>query len=490
VVTDEKRSIEYAFALHIPREISNLALSLGGKPAGGLGVWNAPYTKQVLGEEKISEFRRRKAELDPKCILNPGMWLDPPLFLKTGVYQFAMQALSILDRFFPTSVGKAEGSGFAREVASCVQCGYCMTACPTNQGWISSTPRGRILKAKELFRDRQHPRESITREYVDRVFQCTLCGRCKVDCTVEINSPQIWMDLRKCLWKRGFKVDGLEVMRDALDESYNIAAKPNEQRANWVKKLTLPYSLMEKKQGEAAYFVGCVTSFFAMTQPIARSFAQILEQAGVDFIVLGGDEWCCGFPLLAAGMPQAAEKYIRHNIAAVRERGVKSVITTCPGCYRVWKHEYQDVIESQHPFEVLHSTEFIALLIEAGKLNLRGLEDMVTYHDPCDLGRKGGVFDEPRYILEKIPGLEFKELENHRQYCNCCGSGGDLLITHQELSLSVAGRKVEEVLSTGAETLVTACPSCIRAINMAKTREKANFNVLDVTQLVWKSMGG
>ncbi len=155
----------------------------------------------------------------------------------------------------------------------------------------------------------------------------------------------------------------------------------------------------------------------------------------------------------------------------------------------VWKHEYHDVIQERHPFDVFHSTEFIAKLIEEGRIVLGGLEDSVTYHDPCDLARNGGIFGEPRYILGKIPGLNFQELENNRQYCNCCGSGGDLLLTNQDLSLAIAGRKVEEVLNTGAQTLVTACPACVRAINMAKTREKAKFDVVDITQLVWKSIG-
>lgn len=488
LATDEKRSIEYTFSLHTPRDISNLALSLGGKPAGGLGVWNTPYRKRVLTEKKIEEIRKRKRELDPKGILNPGMWLEPPLFLRPKVYQPTMQVISILDRIFPAGVGRAEEGGLAKEIASCVQCGYCMKACPTNLGWVSSTPRGRILKAKGLFGDQPLKKEGITQEYIDRVFQCTLCGRCRVDCTVEIKSPQMWLDLRSYLLKSGFEIESLEGLTKVIKENNNIVAKPNDQRANWTKKSKLEY-LNEKRGGEVVYFVGCVTSFFAMTQPVAGAFAQILNSAGVDYTILGGEEWCCGFPLIAGGMGERAEKYIKHNIDRVRETGAKSLVMTCPGCYMVWKHEYHDVIQERHPFDVFHSTEFIAKLIEEGKIVLGGLEDSVTYHDPCDLGRNGGIFGEPRYILGKIPGLNFKELEDNRQYCNCCGSGGDLLVTNQDLSLAIAGRKVEEVLNTGAETLVTACPACIRAISMAKTREKANFDVLDITQLVRKSMG-
>jgi heterodisulfide reductase subunit D len=112
----------------------------------------------------------------------------------------------------------------------------------------------------------------------------------------------------------------------------------------------------------------------------------------------------------------------------------------------------------------------------------------VTYHDPCDLGRNAGMYDEPRSIISRIPGVEFVELESNREYCNCCGSGGDLLASNQALSLEIAGRKVKEVLDTGAESVVTACPSCIRAITMARLAQKAPFTVQDISQLVWKAM--
>ncbi|MDP2920439.1 MAG: (Fe-S)-binding protein, partial [Dehalococcoidia bacterium] len=143
-----------------------------------------------------------------------------------------------------------------------------------------------------------------------------------------------------------------------------------------------------------------------------------------------------------------------------------------------------------HPFTVLHATEFIARLLEQNKLNLKGFQTTVTYHDPCDLGRNARIFDEPRYIMNRIPGLDLVELENNRDYCTCCGSGGDYLASNKDMSLAVAGRKLKEIMETGASTAVTACPSCVRAINMAKTTEKAKLEVLDITELVWKAVGG
>ena len=476
VVSNERKVIEYTFALHTPREISNLALSLGGKPGGGLGVWNAPYKDKILSQQKAEEIRKRKAKLDPKGILNPGMWLDPPLLFRPSVYQLAMAVTSILDRIFPTSVGKTGEQGFRREFAACVQCGYCMGYCPTRQQWLSTTPRGRILMTKDS--------RKITREYAKAIFQCSLCGRCKVDCSVDIKSPGMWVELRSELVKNGFELDSLKALAATIDETHNIVAKPNEQRAGWTRRL--PYAL--EKKAEVIYFVGCLTSFYPMVQDIARSFAQILGSAGIDFAILGGEEWCCGYPLISAGHKEAAARSMEHNIARIKKMGAKSVVMTCPGCYRMWRDEYYNITGQRPPFDVAHSTQFIVRLMEQGRIKFEELNDSITYHDPCDLGRNSGIYNEPRHIINKIPGLSFAELEDNHEYCSCCGSGGDLLASNEDLSLDIARRKVNEVLNTGVQTLVTACPACVRAITIAKTAEKAPFNILDITQLVWKAM--
>jgi len=480
LVSNEKKAVEYTLALHTPREISNLALSLGGKPGGGLGVWNAPYKNRILSRQRVEEIRQRKRELDPKGVLNPGMWLDPPLLFRPSIYQLTMAVASILDKIIPTSAGQPGEEGFEREFAACVQCGYCMGYCPTRQQWLSTTPRGRILMTKDL-----NP-QKITPEYLESIYQCSLCGRCQVDCSVDIKSPEMWVDLRSQLAENGFELESLKTVSRTIDETHNIAAKPNDQRAGWTRRLKLPYKL-EGKAG-VVYFVGCLTSFYPMIQDIARSFAQTLDSAGIDFAILGGEEWCCGYPLLSAGHKEAAASSMRHNIERIQEMGAKSVVMTCPGCYRMWRDEYYSITGQRPPSEIAHSTEFILRLIEQGKIKLGELDELVTYHDPCDLGRNSGIYDQPRRIMNSIPGLKFTELEESGQYCNCCGSGGDLLASNEGLSLDIARRKVNEAMATGAPTLVTACPACVRAITMARTAEKAPLNILDIAQLVWKAV--
>lgn len=488
VVSNEMKMAEYILALHTPREFSNLAISLGGKPGGGLGVWNAPYKKQILSGQKIEEIKKRKRELDPKDILNPGMWLDPPLLFNPDIYQIAMAVASTADRIIPGRVEKHKIEGFLGEIIACNQCGYCVNYCPTRQEWISSTPRGRILMAKDLVEGRSLNHQKITPEYVKSVFQCTLCGRCGIDCSVDIKPQELWRDLRSNLVQNGFELECLKNLTKDIAKTRNIASKSNDQRANWTRRLKFSYEPGKKRVAKVIYYVGCITSFYPAVQDVARSFARILDSAGIDFAILGDEEWCCGYPLLVAGHKEDAAKSMEHNIDRIKEMEAESIVMTCPGCYRMWTDEYYNITGKRAPIDIFHSTEFIVRLIEEGRIKFGELSDNITYHDPCDLGRNSGIFDEPRYILNKIPGLDFVEFEDNREYCNCCGSGGDLLVSNQELSLDIARRKVDEILDMGAQTLVTACPSCERAINMAKVGEKAQFNVLDIAQIVWKAM--
>ena len=321
VATNEKKTTEFVLALHTPRELSNLAVSVGGKPGGGLGVWNAPYKKQIFSKEKLEEVKEKKKELDARGTLNPGMWLDSPLFLNPGIYQIAMTVASIVDKIIPSKVRKPELPEFLEEISTCSQCGYCMNYCPTRQEWISSTPRGRILMTKELLGGQSLQHQKVTTEYLNAIFQCTLCGRCKVDCNVDIKSPALWRDLRSELVKHGFELESLKGLASSIDQTHNVVSRPNEQRGRWTSRLTLPYELDKKEKTKVIYFVGCTVSFYPMVQDIARSFAQILDTVGIDFAIMSGEEWCCGFPLLVAGYKEETVKVMRHNIDKVKEMG-------------------------------------------------------------------------------------------------------------------------------------------------------------------------
>jgi len=484
--TDESRLVEQTAALSLPRKISQLARALSGKPGGGIGVWNAPYRNAIRGSRVMGALKKKKRQLDPKGILNPGMWPDPPAFLKPALYHPAMKVLSWLDWFVPSAgLGLGE-AGLDKELASCVECGFCMEKCPTKGEWLSSTPRGRIRLAREMFAQKGSP-FLIREESRKSLFSCSLCGRCKVDCSVAVDSPTLWVDTRARLARKGIELDALRALTDVIRGTGNIAGKSNEQRQHWAARLPEYKEISARLRGKTVYFVGCVTSFYPTVQDIARSFVRTLASAGCDFMLLGGREVCCGYPLISAGRIDEAVSQMRQNVAAVRECGAERVVVTCPGCFRMWKHEYRRLAGEDPGIEVVHSTEFLLRLIEEGRLSLGRLEGLFTYHDPCDLGRVSGIYDAPRSLIGAVPGIRYVELEENRRYSACCGSGGDLLASDQDLSLGAAARRLDQVERSGAGTVVTACPSCIRGMIMSKTASKRQVFIMDVTQLVWKA---
>ncbi len=384
---------------------------------------------------------------------------------------------------------------------ACTECGRCQDNCPASACDGPLSPRSvihdikvNLLKNGPLLMKNEEAVLPLIGESdegtisMDAIWACTTCSSCMEVCPVFIEHIPKLISMRRYLVKNGLAPENLARVITTIDETHNLAGKPNEQRANWVNRLKLPYDIREKKTAEVVYFVGCVASFFPMVQPSARAFSQILETAGVDFGIVGGEEWCCGFPLMVAGDTEVTATCMRYNIERIKEMGAKTVVMTCSGCYRVWKEDYEKITGEQHPFEVLHAVEMLARLTKEGRLAAQGFEGKVTYHDPCDLGRKSGIYDEPRFVINQIPGIDFVELVDNREYCSCCGSGGDLLASNQELAQDIARKKIDEVLLTGADTVVTACPSCIRALNMAKTSAKVKLNVMDISELLWKAM--
>jgi Fe-S oxidoreductase len=225
-----------------------------------------------------------------------------------------------------------------------------------------------------------------------------------------------------------------------------------------------------------------------MVYGIPQSMVQVMDRAGVDFATLGGEEWCCGYPLFSAGMEGLVAELMTHNVARVREMGTKTLVTTCPSCHYTWSHLYPLFDATPLGFEVLHASEFLARLLEEGKLKLRSFEQAVTYHDPCDLGRKSGIYDAPRQVIEAIPGIGFHEMDACREEALCCGGGGDVQIVDESVTQTVASRRLGQAQRTGARVVLSACQQCKRTLMAAARRDRVRLRVMDVAELVWRAM--
>jgi heterodisulfide reductase subunit D len=367
------------------------------------------------------------------------------------------------------------------EVAKCNRCGFCLTVCPTYN--VMKTERQNARGRNALTRASIEERIRLSEDVVDSLFNCLGCGACEVACLPKVQTKEIVRAERTLLVDSGYYPDSIKGVAESLEKNYNISDEDNEDRAEWREDLPdLPDTMYEKDRAEVVYFVGCVSSFFPMVQKIPRNFVQIMDKGELDFTILGGREWCCGFPLLQAGMPKKAEKLIEHNLEKIQEVGAKTVVFSCPSCYRTWNEFYDTDVE------LLHSSHLLEQLIKEKKVPLKELNITVTYHDPCDLGRNSGVYEPPREVLRMIPGVKLVELENNRKKTVCCGGGGNVEMVDPELSAGIAQKKIDEIQNTGADIIVTSCQQCVRTISTRARKQGIKLKVMDLTEIVMMAM--
>lgn len=365
---------------------------------------------------------------------------------------------------------------FREEMLRCNRCGYCQAACPIYDVLRREpmTARGRIQLLRAVTEGRLPLSDMLSR----LVYCCTDCQSCRVSCPGGVHTEQISAAARQLLADTGYLPSSLAELEERVRASHNISGEPGESRLLWSENLaTKPDGLVGKQGAEVVLFTGCVSALYPMAYGILQDLVEILQAAEVDFTTLGGDEWCCGYPLLSAGLP--VSDLVTHNLNAVKALGPKTLVTTCPSCYHMWRHHY-----SPDFVRVMHSTEFLADLVEEGRVPLERLEMRVTYHDPCDLGRKSEVYDAPRQLIRAIPGVELVEMEDIRENAMCCGGGGNLESLDPDLSRAVAKRRLEQAQAVGAEAIISACQQCERTLSMAARREKVRIKVLDVVQLL------
>lgn len=368
--------------------------------------------------------------------------------------------------------------GLDAEATICAYCGYCRGVCPTyaSVGWESCSPRGRLQLTRMLL---EGTRLSV--DQMRRLYQCTLCGHCTRVCSTRIDLRRFWLEARGLTVARRLAPPGPGAARDNVARTGNIYGYPNEERAGWAEYMDdAPPDLYRRERADAVYFVGCSSSFSPRAQRIAESFARLMAAAEVDFTILD-EEVCCGFPLLAAGMRGQAEDLKERNLEWFRATGATTAVFTCPACRVMWLEEYASRLPG---VRMLHATELLDEVMAAGRLPLREVDRVVTYHDPCDLARNGGVYDPPRRVLARIPGLRLLEAHERRERGPCCGGGGDLEMVDPALVGQVAARTVGKLAATGARTLVTACPQCVRTLARGAEACAPGVEVLDLMELL------
>jgi len=377
----------------------------------------------------------------------------------------------------------------------CVRCGMCRGVNPEkvqSQRYSDSCPAGTRFKYESYFASgRQEiiraltaepPELEITERLLKVIYSCTACGHCQVNCNpIKNNEPlNAFTALREWLVQKGYgPLPGHNVLIKSIQNYDNPWMSPRTGRDKWARALKVKD--LNKEKAEVLYYVGCTGAYDPNFQPVAQATAAILSSAGVDFGILGKSERCCGSTMLRVGDRAGFEKNLAPNLEKFNSLGAKVIVTACAGCYSTLKHEYAEHLEAP----VLHITEYLAQLLREKRINFRKeLSRVLTYHDPCHIGRYCGVYDAPREVLRAIPGLEFRELERRREYSWCCGSGGGVKGAFPDFAVWTAGERLQEVKDIGATGLVTACPFCEQNFADANAFGGHNLELYDLARLV------
>ncbi len=365
---------------------------------------------------------------------------------------------------------------------ACTECGRCHVNCPAMMSGTDLSPKYLILKMKEALVEagpslvkRQNMAKAAGAETLEEVelpslvgevyteneiWACTTCRACEEACPVWNEHVSLIIDLRRNLVLTEGKASG-EINRafTGLERQSNEWGRPRSARLEWADGLDVKTMADVEGKVEYLYYVGSAASFDVRNQKIARAFVELLRQAGVDFAVLGTEEESDGDTARRLGNEFLYQELVQTNVELFKEYGVKKIITTDPHAYNNFKKEYPDFgLEA----EVIHHTEFLAGLMKAGKIQpTKAVERTVTYHDSCYLGRYNDVYDAPRYILSRIPGLKLVEMDRTRNRSMCCGAGGGSMFKEETGKQRINVLRTEQALATGVTTIATACPYCM-----------------------------
>jgi len=375
-----------------------------------------------------------------------------------------------LDMSFTEAVVKAGGD----KVNLCVQCGTCSASCPPGTRTALRT-RQVIRRAQLGFREKV---------LLDKgLWLCTTCSTCTNRCPRDVNPMALLISLRSLLVEEG---QVPSTIRDALEGVFkygNPWGIIRSKRSEWAKDLDVKY-VSEGEKAELLYFVGCASSYDPRAQSIARALATNLNALGTGFSILGDKESCCGNEIYSIGEKGLFDILVEDNLNVFDQYGVKRVITTSPHCFNAFKNRY-----GRKDLEVQHYTQYFADLIDRRKLKFsKRVEKVVTFQDPCFLGKHNNIYDEPRKIIENIPGVKLLELSMSRGRSVCCEGGGGRMWVDVPGERATEDR-VRESVTMGAEILVVACPFCLLTFDDAikTTGNEALIQVMDINELVAKA---
>jgi len=359
----------------------------------------------------------------------------------------------------------------------CYQCGLCDAVCPWNR--LINFSMRRIVRQATF---------GMTDIESEEIWRCTTCGSCPQQCPRDVRQIESGISLRRLATEYGIFPKAVKALRSVsanLVGTGNPMGEDRQSRADWAKDLSVkPFA----EGMEILYFPGCYLSYDPRLKKVAQATVSILNRAGIDYGILGTKENCCGESIRKTGNEELFKRLARENIKTFIANGVKKILVSSPHCYHTFKNEYAEFMVN---FEVIHISEFILEMIDAGRLELtKEYNRQVTYHDPCYLGRHNSIYDEPRQVLNSIPGLKLVEMPESRKKSLCCGGGGGRIWMETVKGERFSDLRIEQAVGAGAEVLVTACPYCITHFEDSRLilEDSESLEVKDITEVIQEAI--
>ena len=407
------------------------------------------------------------------------------------------------------------------DMATCTECGRCQSQCPA---WVTGkplSPKQVILdlrdhafaKAPYLLAASDDEREKLPDEVKkeaerplvgkdggvidpDVIWSCTNCGACVEECPVDIEHIDHIDGMRRhqVLIESAFPVEAAGMLRN-LENKGDPWGMGEMRRAEWITELDFEIPVVDGKidpEIEYLFWVGCAGALEDRAKKTTKAIATLLHTAGVKFAVLGPAETCTGDPARRIGNEFVFSMLAQQNVETLNEAGAKKVVASCPHCFNTISREYPQLGGN---YEVIHHTQLLARLVAEGGLQpVTPVEEKLTYHDPCFLGRHNKVYTPPREILDAVPGVEATEMHRCKERGFCCGAGGARMWMEERIGKRINTERIEEALALSPDTISTACPYCLVMLGDAVAAKKSSgdapdtLEVVDVAQLLARSV--
>ncbi len=379
------------------------------------------------------------------------------------------------------------------DLDTCVSCGRCEEVCPAYMADKEYfTPRQLISRLKQALYDADGKTDEIA-DIVGKAFDeefvwhCRTCSACMEVCPALIDHVDTLMELRRneVLIQGRIPEEAGHALR--IFETNGNPFGSQSDRVDWINQEKIRVVGPGEKV-DVLYWIGCCVTFDPQKHKIAADLCRLLETCGIDFGVLGGDEKCCGDPARILGQEMLFQQAAKEQIELLKQRKFEILLTGCPHCYNVLKHEYR---QFGADFKVVHHSEFIQEMLNLGKLKPKsGDRRKYVYHDPCYLGRYQKIYDAPREVLKSIPQAQVLEMKNRREKSLCCGAGGGHYFMDLKRGERINNLRVKQAHAAGADTIVTGCAYCLHMLqdSLKLLNYDETMRVADVASLMADSL--